>query len=269
MYCMFGGDDAKFVRYIKDSFNIEMTVNMEDSKGQLLCMATARVISRVIKIHTLSSVKGESPALTLDGGLNSGDKKLFEILFHENRFWALAPVNESEGDGSLEVEGMKPPSQSQAGKYQLHKKKGPTLPIRGKSNMTKAKRDELRRRNEKAKSELEIKIDALQESNDSLKADAGQLLDKLRAEENRGKAQRKYIASLEIRFSDLCDQCKQKTPETAFTAAERCSIQHIVKMLEDQQAKIEELTRQKQENSPDTGTTDQGKSQEADNLETL
>ena len=107
------------------------------------------------------------------------------------------------------------------------------------------------------------------ESNDSLKADAGQLLDKLRAEENRGKAQRKYIASLEIRFSDLCDSCKLKTPETAFTAAERCSIQHIVKMLEDQQAKIEELTRQKQENSPDTGTNDQAKSQDEEKSESL
>ena len=125
----------------------------------------------------------------------------------------------------------------------------------------------MRRRNEKAKSELEIKIDALIETNDSLKADAGQLLDKLRAEENRSKALRKYIASLEIRFSDLCEVCKTKTPETAFTSAERCSIQHIVKMLEDQQEKIEALTRMQsspaQTSSPDTGNKEEEQNSES------
>ena len=251
---LFGGDDAKFVKFVGDSFESEMMINLEDSKGMMLCMATARIIRRVINIHTLETIRGGTGKLTLDGGLDSGERKHFEILFHGNRFWALVPAGEETDEGSMEVPGMAPPSQTQEGKYRQHKKRGPTLPIHGKSTTSKAKRDEARRRNEKAKSELEVKIDALIETNDSLKADAGQLLDKLKAEQNRGKAMRKYIASLEIRFSDLCDSCKIKTPETAFSSAERCSIQHIVKLLEDQQEKLEALTKFKSDPAPVTGT---------------
>ena len=91
------------------------------------------------------------------------------------------------------------------------------------------------RREEKAKTEKDMKIDAMNETMDVLRADCASLKDKLRQMENLTKAQRKYMMSLEIRFSDLCPSCKSKTPETAFTSCERASIMNIVKMLEDQQ----------------------------------
>ena len=84
-------------------------------------------------------------------------------------------------------------------------------------------------------------MDALNELVDSLKADAGSLKDKLRQSEDYAAAQRKYIMSLEIRFSDLCSECKSKTPQTAFTAPERESIMNIVRMLESQQQMITSL----------------------------
>ena len=59
--------------------------------------------------------------------------------------------------------------------------------------------------------------------------------------EDYAAAQRKYIMSLEIRFSDLCSECKSKTPQTAFTAPERESIMNIVRMLESQQQMITSL----------------------------
>ena len=151
----------------------------------------------------------------------------------------------SEDDlGELsDVAGMEGPSQTQQGKYRIHRVKGPTLPMKGKNAASKAKKDEKRRRDEKAKTEKDIKIDAMNETMDVLRADCASVKDKLRQMEDLTRAQRKYMMSLEIRFSDLCDSCKSKTPETAFTSSERASIMNIVKMLEDQQKILDTLTK--------------------------
>ena len=101
--------------------------------------------------------------------------------------------------------------------------------------MTKATKDELRRREEKSKSEYELKIDAFQKTMDSLKADSGELRDKIRNMESRANCQDQYIMCLEKRFVNLCDQCKLKGEETAFTPAESYRLQRIWELLERQE----------------------------------
>ena len=100
------------------------------------------------------------------------------------------------------IKGMQEPSQTVAGKYRAHRGRGPTLNTKSKGGNSKAKRDENRRRNEKAKTEYEVKTDALQAVIDSLKADGGELKDKLRSEKNLSQTREKYMANLELRFSD-------------------------------------------------------------------
>ena len=234
----FGADDQKFIKFLKAKISDRISINMEEPAEVLICAATAKLLSRTIKIHTVDTLRAGEEPLTMDGGLDSSQRTPLEILFHKQRFWALVDTNTEEDELLEDPEGMQGPSQSRQGKYRIHKVKGPTLPMKGKNAGSKAKRDEKRRRDEKAKSELEVKVDALNELTDSLKADAGSLKDKLRQVEDYAAAQRKYIMSLEIRFSDLCTGCKQKTPPTAFTAPERESIMNIVRMLESQQEMI-------------------------------
>ena len=136
---------------------------------------------------------------------------------------------------------MRGPSQSTAGKYRAHKNRGPTLNTKAKGNNSKAKRDENRRRTEKAKTEHEVKIDALQTVIDSLKADGGELKDKLRSEQNLSLVREKYLAQLELRFSQLCEQCKTRTPDTAFSSQENYALTKITKMLEEQKKELDEM----------------------------
>ena len=243
---LFHGDDKKFHQFLKSSITSKMTIDLSDPAGAMLCAATAKQLSRIIKIHTVKSLKKEEETLVFDGGLDSKKRKVLEILLHNNRFWALSDIDTATpdaagADSTEDVNGMQGPSQSLLGKYRIHKKKGPTLPVKGKNAASKARIDEKRRRDEKAKTEKDIKIDAMNDAMDVLRADCGDLKNKLRQMEDYGNACRKYIMSLEIRFSDLCTDCKSKTPETAFTSSERASIMHIVKLLEDQQKQIDLL----------------------------
>ena len=133
-----------------------------------------------------------------------------------------------------DVTGMAEPSQTETGKYK-HSKRKTTLPMKKGPKMTKATKDELRRREEKSKSEYELKIDAFQKTMDSLKADSGELRDKIRNMESRANCQDQYIMCLEKRFVNLCDQCKLKGEETAFTPAESYRLQRIWELLERQE----------------------------------
>ena len=133
-----------------------------------------------------------------------------------------------------DVTGIAEPSQTEAGKYK-HSKHKTTLPVKKGPKMTKATKDELRRREEKSKSEYELKIDAFQKTMDSLKADSGELRDKIRNMESRANCQDQYIMCLEKRFVNLCDQCKLKGEETAFTPAESYRLQRIWELLEKQE----------------------------------
>ena len=222
----FGGDHARYVKYVRENISPPDL----DDKGLMMCAATAKVINRRIFIFQdddLSDPKllpaGPGPA-----------KEPLRILFSDHRFWAMVPA-ELEILG--EINGMEEPSQA-AGKYQQHRKKGPTLTVKTRP-VTKGKKDELRRRNEKAKSDLEIKLDAIQAVNDSLKCDAGELRDKMRNMEAREKTQNQYIASIERRFVNLCEECKKRDcQETAFTPTERYSISRILDLLERQEERM-------------------------------
>ena len=75
----------------------------------------------------------------------------------------------------------------------------------------------------------------MQKVMDSLKADAGELRDKIREMESRARCQDQYIMSVEKRFVNLCEPCKAKGDETAFTPAERYSLQRIWELLEKQE----------------------------------
>ena len=86
-----------------------------------------------------------------------------------------------------------------------------------------------------------MKVDALQAVIDSLKADGGELKDKLRSEKNLSQTREKYMANLELRFSDLCDECKAKTPGTAFSTQENYALTKITKLLEEQSREMSAL----------------------------
>ena len=133
-----------------------------------------------------------------------------------------------------DVTGMAEPSQSETGKYKNSRKKT-TLPMKKAPRMTKVTKDEQRRREEKAKSEYDLRIDAFQNTMDSLKADSGELMDKIRNMESRAKCQDQYIMFLEKRFVNLCDTCKLQGEETAFTPAESHQLQRIWELLERQE----------------------------------
>ena len=127
---------------------------------------------------------------------------VIKILFADNRYWALRPAEPVVlGD----VTGMAEPSQTETGKYKNLKKRNTTLNMKKKPQLTKATRDEKRRREEKAKSDYETKIDGMQKCMDSFKADAGELRDKIRNMESRARCQDQYILSLEKQFVNLCD----------------------------------------------------------------
>ena len=85
-------------------------------------------------------------------------------------------------------------------------------------------------------------MDAIQHMNDSLKADVGELRDKLRNQQSFSETREKYIAQLELRFSHLCDPCKAKIPETAFTPSlQQYALKKITIMLEEQKKTISSL----------------------------
>ena len=65
--------------------------------------------------------------------------------------------------------------------------------------------------------------------------------DKLRNEKNLSETREKYLANLELRFSDLCDECKARTPGTAFSTHEHYALTKITKLLEEQQKEISDL----------------------------
>ena len=80
-----------------------------------------------------------------------------------------------------------------------------------------------------------MKIDGLQKALDSFKADAGELRDKIRNMESRAACQDQYIFSLEKRFVNLCDGCKTRGDDTAFTPTEAHSLSRILELLERQE----------------------------------
>ena len=222
----FGGDHSKYVKFVKEN----TSPTELDDRGLMICAATAKILKREIQIFSEDDL---SDPKRLPSGPGS-EKPALKILYSEGRFWAMLPAQlEILGD----VNGMEEPSQA-AGKYKQHRKRGPTLAVKPRPN-TKAKRDELRRRDEKAKSDLEIKLEAVQVTNDSLKCDAGELRDKLRNMEAREKTQNQYIASLERRFVNLCEVCKTRDcQETAFTPQERYSLSRILELLERQEERM-------------------------------
>ncbi len=220
----FGGDHSRYVKYVRD--NISPSELSE--KGMMICAATAKVLRREIILYVAEDL---SDPRRLPAGPEASQDPL-KILFCEGRFWAMVPVNlEILG----EVRGMEEQQSQASGKYKHHKKKGPTLAVKPRP-VTKSKKDELRRRDEKAKSEREVRVDALQAIIDSLKCDTGELRDKMRNMESREKTQNQYIASLERKFVHLCPDCKKKdVSDTAFTPEERYSISRILELLERQE----------------------------------
>ena len=222
----FGGDHAKYVKFVKEN----TSPSKLDDKGLMICAATAKVIKREIILYLDDDMS--DPKLFPSG---PGSKKPpLKILYSDSRFWAMLPVQlEILG----EINGMEEPSQA-AGKYKQHRKRGPTLTVKTRP-VTKGKKDELRRRDEKAKSDLEVKLEAAQVVNDSLKCDAGELRDKMRNMESREKSQNQYIMSLERRFVNLCGDCRKRdTQDTAFTPLERYSIARILELLERQEERL-------------------------------
>ena len=222
----FGGDHAKYIKFVRENTSPPGI----DDKGLMICAATAKVIKRNILLYQDDDL---SDPRMLPAGPGP-TKEPLRILFSDQRFWALVPA-ELEILG--EINGMEEPSQA-AGKYKLHRKRGPTLTVKARP-VTRGKKDELRRRDEKAKSDIEIKLDAAQAVNDSLKCDAGELRDKMRNMEAREKTQNQYIASIERRFVNLCEECKKRDcQETAFTPVERYSISRILDLLERQEERM-------------------------------
>ena len=219
----FGGDHAKYVKYIKEN----TSPSSLDDRGLMICAATAKVLKREILVYPEEDL---SDPKRLPSGPGS-EKAPLKILYSDRRFWALLPAQlEILG----EINGMEEPSQA-AGKYKQHKRRGPTLTVKSRP-VTKGKKDELRRRNEKAKSDAEVRLEATQAVIDSLKCDAGELRDKMRNMEAREKTQNQYIVSLERRFVNICGDCKKRDPqETAFTPQERYSISRIIELLERQE----------------------------------
>ena len=223
---LFGGDNQRFVTSLKNNIS---PPDMGDESKMILEL-TAKAIRRDIIIYVRDEAQGVIP-VKLETGPEANGKQSVNVLFHNGRFWSLHPYGPDEE--LQEAMGMEEKSQSERGKYK--KKKGPTLTTKTKPG-TKAKKDEKRRREEKSKTEAEIKMEAMEHLIDSLKADAGELRDKIRDMDNRESNMNKYIHSLEVRFNDLCPRCKEKTPDTAFTAAERYSIQRIAQIVEKLEA---------------------------------
>ena len=251
----FGGDHAKYVKFVKEN----TSPSKLDDKGLMICAATAKVIKREILLYLDDDMS--DPKLFPSG---PGSKKPpLKILYSDSRFWAMLPAQlEILG----EINGMEEPSQA-AGKYKQHRKRGPTLTVKTRP-VTKGKKDELRRRDEKAKSDLEVKLEAAQVVNDSLKCDAGELRDKMRNMESREKSQNQYIMSLERRFVNLCGDCRKRdTQDTAFTPLERYSIARILELLERQE---ERLTSGAGAPSTSDGATSSGLAEtSADSTESL
>ena len=246
----FGGDHAKYVKFVKDN----TSPSSLDDRGLMMCAATAKVLKREILLYLDDDL---SDPKQLPAGPGS-DKAPLKILYSDRRFWAMLPAQlEILG----EINGMEEPSQA-AGKYKQHRKRGPTLTVKTRP-ATKGKKDELRRRDEKAKSELEIKLEAAQAVNDSLKCDAGELRDKLRNMESREKTQNQYIFCLEKRFVNLCGDCREKdTRDTAFTPKEQYSIARILELLERHEERV--TTGQQQ---PGSSTAGSGPGETAPNQE--
>ena len=232
----FGGDHHQFVNYVKSNSSPETLTD----KGLMICMGTARVIGRIIKIHSEQSLKDNNPVV-LNPGEGAEKHAVFNVFFHEGRFRAM--VDSEPIELLEEVSGMRGPSQTIAGKYRAHKARGPTLTVKAKGPNSKARKDEQRRRDEKAKSDAEIRMDALQHVNDSLKADAGELKDKIRNLQSYSETREKYIASLEMRFARLCDVCKAKVPEPAFSTTEQYTLAKIAMMMEEQKNTIANLEK--------------------------
>lgn len=254
---LFGGDEDRFQKYIMENTSPEEM----SPKGIMICMATARVIQRTIKIYTRENMMEDEP-MVLDPGAEAIDKPALCVFFDEGRFRALIEEGSKslyENDEIKAVRGPSPasprPSQTQSGKYQAHKNRGPTRPVKGKNQLSKAKKDEARRRDEKAKSEKDVKIDAMQHLIDSLKADVGETRDKLRNERELGKARDKHIHNLERRIAHMCVECKTKIPEGAFTPTERYSLQRITSLLMEQKEEIARL-RGKTEDVTETTETE-------------
>ena len=215
-----------------------------------------------IQIYTPGTLG--SPIRLNSGGANSDGGQPIRILFDENRFWAMV-TRPPEVLG--EETGMGVPSQTSEGKYKLHqKKKGPTRPMKPKGPSTRATRDELRRREEKAKSEYETRIEAMEVTMDSIKADAGEKRDKIRNMEAYGKCQNQYIAALEKRFVNLCDSCKKRDcGDTAFTPQEKFTLQRILELLEKQEMRHSGAAGEEAK-APAVMDSEKEKVKDADNL---
>ena len=143
----FGGDPAKYVKYVKEN----TSPSSLDDKGLMICAATAKVLKREIILYLDDDL---SDPKRLPPGPGSSKPPL-KILYSDRRFWALLPAQlEILG----EINGMEEPSQA-VGEYKQHRKRGPTLAVKSRP-VTKGKKDELRRRNEKAKSDSKVKMEA-------------------------------------------------------------------------------------------------------------
>ena len=244
----FGGDNSAFQMFVKSRMNEKIVIDIDSNKDGILLVGIANFLKRNLRIYTKDTIQNGTP-IRVNGGQEAQDRKKYDFLYEEKRFWALLDRKVTE-ELVTEVAGMRGPSQSFEGRAALHKVRGPTLPVKGRNLNTKAKKDEKRRRDEKAKSDKDLRLDALEKLVDSLKADNGELKDKLRNEESRARAQNKYIYSVEKRFSDLCISCKEKTPELAFTNTERYTLLRLMQLMEEQSERLDELTKKCSEAQP-------------------
>ena len=118
------------------------------------------------------------------------------------------------------------------------KKKEFSKPMKPKR--TPATHSEAKRRKEAAKTELEVKLEALQTCFDSLKASHGDSEDRIRILTEFIRKQEKYIAELESRFLNLCRECRETQPETAFSITGDFQMERLMRKMENLEQLIKE-----------------------------
>ena len=79
----FGADDQKFIKFLKEKIAEKITIRLEEPKEVMICAATAKILARVIKIHTLDTLRSGTEPLTFDGGIDSAKRKHLEVLHYK------------------------------------------------------------------------------------------------------------------------------------------------------------------------------------------
>ena len=103
-------------------------------------------------------------------------------------------------------------------------------------------KDELRRRREKEKPKIDLNLEALEKTIESLKSKCALVENDLKLSEERMEVQARFILNLEKRLASTCLSCRERDPELTSVSRDNNNMIEVKELLLKQQKMLESLT---------------------------